>query len=197
MLKRFLTMGLILCSACPGNGPNTSTPRPIECASHEFHAVDLQTAMRPSVLRIEGKVADGIVTGTGFVIRNDENGLLIATNNHVIREGNSFDAILDGGMRIAQLVVVKVDAERDLALLKAPPLGGQHRIIVLASSSERSTRSSSAILAAARASRSCLTVERVVPASLCHSPTQEAVFARSDPTLPLDLPRCSIRSTVH
>ena len=133
MSKHFIFISVVvLASGCPSRGPGPHSAEAIECTNREFHAVDLQTAMRPGVVRIEGKVAQGIVTGTGFVIRNDANGLLIATNNHVVREGNSFDAILDGGMRLAQVTVVKVDAERDLALLKAPPLGGSHRIVVLA-----------------------------------------------------------------
>jgi S1-C subfamily serine protease len=133
MLKRLISIFVIvLASGCPSTTPASHGPQAIECTNREFHAVDLQTSMRPGVVRIEGKVAQGTVTGTGFVIRNDANGLLIATNNHVVQEGNSFDAILDGGMRLAQVAVVKVDAERDLALLKAPPLGGVQRVVVLA-----------------------------------------------------------------
>jgi hypothetical protein len=92
-----------------------SIPGPKACSTDAFEAVRLQNQVRPSIVRIESDVG----VGTGFVVKH-QNGVLIATNYHVVRSGLRFDAIFDSGARLKNLEVVKVDVKHDLALLMAP-----------------------------------------------------------------------------
>ncbi len=53
--------------------------------------------------------------GTGFVAAQTANHVLIATNNHVVRDGARIDVVFDSGTKLSDLQVVKVDADHDLA----------------------------------------------------------------------------------
>jgi len=94
----------------------TAGSRHAACDTADFAAVRLQKQVRPSIVRIESDIAGG----TGFVIKHSGDGILIATNFHVVRGGSRFDAVFDSGGRLGNLEVVKTDSEHDLALLHAP-----------------------------------------------------------------------------
>jgi len=71
-----------------------------------------------SVVYIEAKTADGVISGSGFVIRNDASGTYIATNNHVI-EGNSNGIFVwTGENEKRSATVVAASEQYDLAVIK-------------------------------------------------------------------------------
>jgi S1-C subfamily serine protease len=79
----------------------------------------VQRATAPSVVR----VVSAIGTGTGFAVRHASSDLLIATNYHVISNAEQVDVVLPSGAQLRDVEVVKVDVERDLALLRVGSLG--------------------------------------------------------------------------
>jgi S1-C subfamily serine protease len=118
---------------CPPDEPDTPDDViPKDCATRQFNATQIQADVKPSIIRLVA----GKSTGTGFIVGNTADKMLIVTNHHVIAEGDEFTAIFpsdDGATTSAELgglEVVKVDADNDLALLKAPKLGNSKGLTV-------------------------------------------------------------------
>jgi S1-C subfamily serine protease len=70
-----------------------------------------------SVVKIEGQACDLIQQGSGWVVADD----LVVTNAHVVA-GGSQTTIITSETRRVDGVVVLFDAERDIAVLRAPGL---------------------------------------------------------------------------
>jgi len=79
--------------------------------------VNLAKLIRPAVVTVAVKGADGnfIGQGSGFLITNDG---IVVTNSHVIKNGNSFFVVMSDGTDLPVETVIANDANRDLALLK-------------------------------------------------------------------------------
>lgn len=115
------------CVAVVGCADPVLTPGPVVGGTptcDAFEATKVQGAVKPHIVRIVA----GNGSGTGFILRTPKNEVLIATNHHVIAEGDKFSALFygEGGTKteLGGLEVVKVDTKNDLALLKATRLGG-------------------------------------------------------------------------
>lgn len=79
-----------------------------------------------SVVYIEAKSADGVVSGSGFIVRNNASGTYIATNNHVIEENPSGIFVWTEEDEKRSATVVASSEQYDLAIIKlsepiAPP----------------------------------------------------------------------------
>lgn len=70
-----------------------------------------------SVVYIEAKTAEAVVSGSGFVIRNDADGTYIATNNHVIEETHDI-FVWTGEDEKRSASVVASSEQYDLAVIK-------------------------------------------------------------------------------
>jgi S1-C subfamily serine protease len=125
-----LSLGALGCPSDPPQDPSDVVPK--DCATRQFNATQVQADVRPSIIRLVA----GKATGTGFIVGNSADKMLIVTNHHVIAEGDEFTAIFpsdDGATTSAELgglEVVKVDPDNDLALLKAPKLGNSKGLVV-------------------------------------------------------------------
>ena len=71
-----------------------------------------------SVVYIESTAADGVVSGSGFVIRNDAGGTYIATNNHVIEEDPKGIYVWTGKDEKRSATVVAASEQYDLAVIR-------------------------------------------------------------------------------
>ncbi len=130
LLSSAAVLGALLSSAAlvgchPEASPTSpSAGIPDDCATRPFSATEVQRGVRPSIVR----VVAGEATGTGFVLEDASDAMLIVTNHHVIAEGDTFRAIFPSeegkGTELGGLEVVKVDIESDLALLRGPKLAG-------------------------------------------------------------------------
>ncbi len=115
-----------------GSAPDTP---PVELTNAEQHTVSLFEKAAPSVVfitrlnksKMSMRPAD-VKSGTGSGLIWDTEGHVV-TNHHVIAEGDSFGVIFPSetgaGAELAGLEVVKVDAQNDLALLRAPKLANK------------------------------------------------------------------------
>ena len=92
--------------------PSSTAPSP-ESANTE----GVRAAAR-STVRVEGLGCGGIATGSGFVAGDG----LVVTNAHVV-SGTSGTRVSAPGGRSVAATVVDFDADRDLAVLRAPGLG--------------------------------------------------------------------------
>lgn len=73
---------------------------------------------RDSVVRIFAAYDDGWYSGSGFVVKQEKNRTIIATNYHVV-EGNPYEVeVYIGGDASAQAKVLASDKKRDLCLLE-------------------------------------------------------------------------------
>ncbi|PZS34523.1 MAG: hypothetical protein DLM59_04620 [Pseudonocardiales bacterium] len=77
-------------------------------------------AVRPSVVTITTRTADGEGVGSGVVYRSDG---VILTNNHVVEGAQSITVTMSSGRTVAA-DVVGTDATNDIALVKARGLSG-------------------------------------------------------------------------
>ncbi len=127
--RRGVAAGVLAIGALGGPGCTSGGAGPkwegSPTCSDAFEAAKVQAMVRPQVVRIVA----GPASGTGFILHTpDEKEVLIATNHHVIAEGDKFSALFyneDGTKtEIGSLDVVKVDTKNDLALLRAKRLGG-------------------------------------------------------------------------
>lgn len=132
-----LFMSALVCSLsagiATGCGPDKDAEAPesglpSDCGTRQFNATQVQKSVKPSIVR----VVAGKSTGTGFVLGQEADSMLIVTNHHVIAEGDSFRAIFPSntgksGPELGGLEVVAVDTQNDLALLKAPKLAGDDK----------------------------------------------------------------------
>ena len=78
--------------------------------------------MERGVVRVIAESADGYGTGTGFIV-NDAG--LVATNHHVVDGGERFSVLISGSQEPVEAQVLWKDPGLDLALLRAPGLGGE------------------------------------------------------------------------
>ena len=63
-----------------------------------------------------------ISTGTGFIVNSSG---LVATNQHVVKDGRAFQVLISGSRSPVQAEVLWKDSGLDLALLRAQGLGGR------------------------------------------------------------------------
>jgi S1-C subfamily serine protease len=116
------TSMLVVVTACHPAPPNYAS----SCSS-QFNAVALQGQARGAIVQIISDVG----TGTGFIVSKDKDGILIATNNHVIRDGSTFAVKFESGAQVADVKIAKIDADHDLALLKTPSLGDATPVLTM------------------------------------------------------------------
>lgn len=74
---------------------------------------------KDGVVRIFGEVDGDLVSGSGFLISNDEAGALVITNYHVVQGTSNMALYYDGNGPVG-LVVVAVSEGQDLCLLQTP-----------------------------------------------------------------------------
>ena len=74
---------------------------------------------KDGVVRIFCDVPDGTVSGSGFLISNDDSGALVVTNYHVVEGGENVVLFYDGNGPV-DLRVVAISEARDLCVLRAP-----------------------------------------------------------------------------
>ena len=77
--------------------------------------------MELGVVRVIAHSARGHGTGTGFIVNGTG---LVATNQHVVEGGRSFRVLISGSRSPAEAELLWSDEGLDLALLRAPGLGG-------------------------------------------------------------------------
>lgn len=113
-------LATLACSGYPGHRPDSASPAAVAAPSS---CTQFDAARRPEVSAATVLVSTEQSTGSGFIIDNDSEQLVIS-NYHVVASGTRHVADItlpDGSQRRTPLEVVKVSRERDLALLK--PLG--------------------------------------------------------------------------
>ncbi len=77
--------------------------------------------MERGVVRVIAESRGGLGTGSGFVVNGAG---LVATNRHVVEGGRSFAVLLSGSRSPVAAELLWSDEGLDLALLRAPGLGG-------------------------------------------------------------------------
>ena len=77
--------------------------------------------MELGVVRVIAHSPRGYSTGTGFIVNGTG---LVATNQHVVEGGRSFTVLISGSRSPAEAELLWADEGLDLALLRAPGLGG-------------------------------------------------------------------------
>jgi S1-C subfamily serine protease len=130
MRSRFIalcTLSLVALAGCtpkrsrPPTTPAASTPT---CSVGQFDAARVEREAGPATVLVVTEHG----SGSGFVIRDGREQLVI-TNFHVVASGTNVAAQAtqpDGRQQSAQMQVVGIDRERDLALLRpTTPLGSE------------------------------------------------------------------------
>ena len=97
-------------------------PLALTCATTAAYAAPDFAAIERGVVRVVTTVDGGVGTGTGFIV-NDTG--LVATNQHVVDGGIGFEVHVSGSSTMVEARVLWRDADLDLALLRAPGLGGE------------------------------------------------------------------------
>ena len=77
--------------------------------------------MELGVVRVIAHSSRGYSIGTGFIVNGTG---LVATNQHVVEGGRSFTVLISGSRSPAEAELLWADEGLDLALLRAPGLGG-------------------------------------------------------------------------
>lgn len=90
------------------------------CAAPDFATIG------QGVVRVITTVGGGVGTGTGFIV-NDTG--LLATNHHVVDGGIGFEVVVSGSSTRVGAQVLWRSAELDLALLRAPGIGGEPLVL--------------------------------------------------------------------
>ena len=98
----------------------------LACAIPTSHAGPDFAAIEQGVVRVVTTVDGGVGTGTGFII-NDSG--LVATNHHVVAGGIRFELFVSGSPTTIDAQVLWQSEDLDLALLRAPGLGGEPLVL--------------------------------------------------------------------
>ena len=98
----------------------------LTCATAASYAAPDFAAIEHGVVRVITTVDGGVGTGTGFII-NDTG--LVATNHHVVDGGIRFEAYVSGSSTMVEAQVLWRSADLDLALLRAPGIGGEPLVL--------------------------------------------------------------------
>lgn len=77
--------------------------------------------MEQGVVRIVAESHEGYGTGSGFIVNGTG---LVATNQHVVEDGLKFRVLISGSREPVEAELLWADGGLDLALLRAPGLGG-------------------------------------------------------------------------
>ena len=94
----------------------------LACATAASYAAPDFSTIEQGVVRVIATGDDSVGTGTGFII-NDTG--LVATNHHVVDGGIRFEVFVSGSTTTIEAQVSWRSADLDLALLRAPGLGGE------------------------------------------------------------------------
>ena len=94
----------------------------LACATAVSYAAPDFAVIEQGVVRVITTVDRGVGTGTGFII-NDTG--LVATNHHVVDGGIRFEVHVSGSSAMVEAQVLWRNADLDLALLRAPGIGGE------------------------------------------------------------------------
>lgn len=129
LVSAVLIAGLSTALGCYVNASPTSHLATSQACTASFAAVELQQRARKSIVRIQSEAG----TGTGFIVGETNGSLLIATNYHVVENGSRFDVTFEGGARLADVQVAKVDPTNDLTLLRARAVGSGVPALVMTS----------------------------------------------------------------
>jgi len=101
----------------------------------------LVSQLKPAVVHLEMRSADGKASATGFLLSPDG---MIATNNHVIRDEEQITAIFEDGSRHEVLGWLARDESLDLAIVKIA--GGPYPVLRLGSAAKLAQGTPVAIL---------------------------------------------------
>ena len=98
----------------------------LACATAASYAAPDFATIEQGVVRVITTVDGGVGTGTGFIV-NDTG--LLATNHHVVDGGIRFEVSVSGSSTMVGAQVLWRSAELDLALLRAPGIGGEPLVL--------------------------------------------------------------------
>ena len=98
----------------------------LACAAATSRAAPDFAAIEQGVVRVVTTVDGGVGTGTGFII-NDSG--LVATNHHVVHGGIRFEVFVSSSPTTIDAQVLWQSEDLDLALLRAPGLGGEPLVL--------------------------------------------------------------------
>ena len=98
----------------------------LACATATSRAAPDFAAIEQGVVRVVTTVDGGVGTGTGFII-NDSG--LVATNHHVVHGGIRFEVFVSSSPTTIDAQVLWQSEDLDLALLRAPGLGGEPLVL--------------------------------------------------------------------
>ena len=98
----------------------------LACAAATSHAAPDFATIEKGVVRVVTTVDGGVGTGTGLII-NDSG--LVATNHHVVAGGIRFEVFVSGSPTTIDAQVLWQSEDLDLALLRAPGLGGEPLVL--------------------------------------------------------------------
>ena len=98
----------------------------LACATAVSYAAPDFAVIEQGVVRVITTVDGGVGTGSGFII-NDTG--LVATNHHVVDGGISFEVHVSGSSTMVEAQVLWRNGDLDLALLRAPGIGGEPLVL--------------------------------------------------------------------
>ena len=98
----------------------------LACAAATSHAAPDFATIEKGVVRVVTTVDGGVGTGTGLII-NDSG--IVATNHHVVAGGIRFEVFVSGSPTTIDAQVLWQSEDLDLALLRAPGLGGEPLVL--------------------------------------------------------------------
>jgi S1-C subfamily serine protease len=98
------------------------TPSPEPAAASPSAPAEMIARVKPSVVKVVVKEAKGYSIGSGVIVSPDG---VVVTNGHVVGDGHKVGDVvsvrLSNGLKVPALIIA-VNHNRDLALLKLPPL---------------------------------------------------------------------------
>src|SRR5574344_774329 len=84
----------------------------------EITNISVYERLNPAIVSVDAKLPDGISSGSGCII--DKNGTIL-TSSHVIDSSTDISVTISNGDKYPAMILEKLGANKDLALLKIQP----------------------------------------------------------------------------